>query len=472
VSWKWHRANRVSLHNLLTNPIYAGAYVYGARSTDRRRQKPGRPGTGRRPFRIENVDVFLPDRLPAYINWEQYQRNQSQLRSNKAALTGVARAGQALLSGMMICGRCGLRMVAQYNNNGALARYACIRMACDHAEPTCQTLKAAPLDALVTRLVLQALEPAALEASLRAASDVAGEREALDRQWRHRVERALYETERARRQYDAVEPENRLVARTLEPQWEQALAGHTRLEAEHERFRREQPQALRPAEIAAIQRLAKDVPTLWHAATQEERQTIVRLLLERVLVEVIDCSEQVRVECHWHGGNRTAHQLIRPVARLDKLSTYKNLVARVDELRREGHLLADIAADLNREGWRPAKRRDTFNAQMVRHLLVKAGLAVPACRRREVQIERHADEWTIRELAQHLAMPESTLYSWVQHGRLRSRLVRAGGAHAKLVHADEAAIAALSQMRATPMPWRRLPPRRATPSTPTSTIES
>ncbi len=468
---EWHRVNRVSLYNLLTNPIYAGVYVYGARSTDRRRQKPGRPGTGRRSFRLEDVDVFLPDRLPAYISWEQYQRNQSQLRSNKAALTGVARAGQALLSGMLICGRCGLRMVAQYNNNGALARYACIRMACDYAEPVCQTLKAAPLDALVTRLVLQALEPAALEASVRAASDLACEREALERQWQHRLERARYQTERARRQYDAVEPENRLVARTLERQWEQALADQMRLEGEHERFRREQPQPLSPAEIAAIQLLATDVPALWHAATQEERQTIVRLLLERVLVEVIGGSEQVRVECHWHGGNRTAHQLIRPVARLDQLSTYKALLARVGELRREGLVAADVAAVLNREGWRPAKRCDTFNAQMVRKLVAKAGLAAPGHRRRKRELPRQTDEWTIRQLADHLGMREPTLYTWVQQGRLRSRLVQVGAAHVKLIHADAAEIAALKAILATPMPWRRRPPQRSTP-TPSPTGES
>ena len=469
---EWHRVNRVSLYNLLINPIYAGAYVYGARSIDRRRQKPGRPGTGRRPFRIEDVEIFLPDRVPAYISWEQYQRNQSQLRSNKATVTGVARAGQALLSGMLICGRCGLRMVAQYNNNGVLARYSCIRMACDYAEPTCQTLKASPLDALMTRLVLQALEPAALEASLRAASDLASERDALDRQWRNRIERARYEAERARRQYDAVEPENRLVARTLELQWEQVLADQTRLEAEHERFRREQPQTLSSTEIAAIQLLAKDVPALWHAATQEERQIIVRMLLERLLVEVIDGSEQVRVECHWHGGNRTAHQLIRPVARLDQLSTYKNLVTRAGELHRAGQDLSDIAAILNREGWRPAKRRDTFNAQMVRHLLVKAGIAAPKYRRRKPQIERQTAEWTIRELAAHLGVPEATLYTWVQQGRLRSRLVKVGAGHIKLVHADEAAVAALKAMRATPMPWRRLPTRRSMPATPSPTTES
>jgi DNA invertase Pin-like site-specific DNA recombinase len=462
---EWHRVNRVSLYNLLTNPIYAGAYVYGARSTDRRRQKPGRPSTGRRSFRLEDVDVFLPDRIPAYISWEQYQRNQAQLRSNKAALTGVARAGQALLSGLMICGRCGLRMVAQYNNNGASARYSCIRMACDYAEPICQTLKAAPVDTLVTQLVLQALEPAALETSIRAASDLAREREALERQWQHRLERARYEAERMRRQYDAVEPENRLVARTLERQWEQALAEQTRLEGAHDKFEREQPQALSPAEIAAIRLLATDVPALWQSATQEERQTIVRQLLERVLVEVIDSSEQVRVVCHWHGGNQTAHRLIRPIARLDKLSTYKNLLARVSDLRREGLVLADIAAVLNREGWRPAKRRDTFNAQMVRRLIAKAGLASPRQRRSKLEIPRQTDEWTIRELADHLGMRESTLYTWVQQGRLRSRVIKVGAARAKLLHADVAEITALQAILATPMPWRRRPPRYST-STP------
>jgi hypothetical protein len=343
-------------------------------------------------------------------------------------------------------------------------------MACDYAEPICQTLKAAPVDALVTRLVLQALEPAALETSVRAASDLAREREALERQWQHRVERARYEAERTRRQYDAVEPENRLVARTLERQWEQALAEQTRLEDAHERFQREQPQALSPAEIAAIRFLATDVPALWQSATQEERQTIVRLLLERVLIEVIDGSEQVRVECHWHGGNQTAHQLTRPIARLDKLSTYKNLLARIGDLRRERLVLADIAAVLNREGWRPAKRRDTFNAQMVRRLIAKAGLAAPRQRRRKLEIPRQTDEWTVGELAGHLGMRESTLYNWVQQGRLRSRVVQVGAAHAKLVYAGAAEITALQVILATPMPWRRRPPRCST-STP-STQES
>jgi DNA invertase Pin-like site-specific DNA recombinase len=107
---EWHRVNRISLHNLFGNPIYAGAYVYGLRPTDPRRQKPGRPGTGRRCCPPEEAEVFLPGQLPAYISWEQYQRNRTQLRSNKTAATGVARSGKSLLSGILICGRCGLRL--------------------------------------------------------------------------------------------------------------------------------------------------------------------------------------------------------------------------------------------------------------------------------------------------------------------------------------------------------------------------
>jgi hypothetical protein len=404
--------------------------------------------------------VFLPDRVPAYISWEQYQRNRAQMQANMAARSGPARAGSALLSGVLICGRCGLRMMAQYNNNGHTGRYICGYMKASYGDPFCQSLKAAPLDALIADLVLQALTPAALEASLALATDLDAERAALDRQWQQRIERARYQADRARRQYAAVEPENRLVARTLEREWEAALAEQTRREAEYERFRSAQAAAPSAAELAAIRELAQDVPTLWRAetTTRAERQTIVRLLLERVLVTVIDGSEQVRVECHWQGGHRTVHTLTRPVARLKTLSTYTDLVARATALHRDGHGFAMIAETLNREGWRPAKRRDTFTAQMVHRLLTGAGVVQPRYRRRKPPIDRRPDEWTIRELAAHLGMPEPTLYTWVQRGRLRSRLVRIGNGSAKLVHADAAAIAALRAIRATPAPWRRLPP--------------
>lgn len=464
---EWHRVNRQSLYNLFGNPIYAGAYVYGLRPTDRRRQKPGRPATGRRPSRVEHAEVFLPDRLPAYISWEQYERNRSQLRSNMPDRTGPTRAGSALLSGLLICGRCGLRMTAQYNNNGHTGRYSCQSMKGSYGEPFCQSLKAAPLDGLVTRVILQAIEPAALEASLAIASDLEAERAALDLHWQQRRERACYSVERARRQYDAVEPENRLVARTLERAWEDALAEQARLDAEHERFRREQPSAPSPAELAAIRSMARDLPAIWRAdtTTQADRQTITRMLIERVLVEIVNGSEQVRVECHWHGGNRTIHPLRRPVAQLKALSTYADLVARAAELQRAGRSFTDIAETLNGEGWHPPKRRDSFNASMVHRLLRKAGIVAPKYRRRRPVLDRQPDEWTIRELAERIGMPQSTLYTWVQQSRLACRSVGTTLRPMTLVHADAETIAALKALRATPAPWHRRPPPLVQPET-------
>ncbi len=222
--------------------------------------------------------------------------------------------------------------------------------------------------------------------------------------------------------------------------------------------RKEAPSA---AELAAIRELSQDLQALWRAetTTRQERQTIVRLLLERVLVEVVGETEKVRVECHWHGGARTTHELTRPVARLTSLSTYPALTARAAELRREGRECMEIAGILNAEGWRPPKRRDTFNAQMVHHLLLKSGAEPLKYRRRPPQIVRLENEWTIRELAEEIGMPQPTLYTWVQKGRLSCRNIGGSSKRVVLVRADPETIAALRAIRATPPPWRSLPPR-------------
>src|SRR6202162_1523832 len=118
---EWRRPSRPSLGDLFSNPIYAGVYVYGVRPIDRRRHKPGRPGSGRRPPRLEVAESFLPDRMPTYIRWDQFQRNQEQIRSNRTSQLGPARSGAALLSGLIVCGQCGLRMTASYHNAGHAA---------------------------------------------------------------------------------------------------------------------------------------------------------------------------------------------------------------------------------------------------------------------------------------------------------------------------------------------------------------
>jgi DNA invertase Pin-like site-specific DNA recombinase len=352
---EWRRPNRASLHNLFSNPLYAGVYTWGTRPVDRRRQKPGRRGTGRRLRGPDEVDVFLPDRMPAYIRQDQFERIQAQIRSNRPSEKGPVRAGTALLSGLVTCGACGLRMTAAYSNNGHTARYLCGGMHTSYDAPLCQSLPAAPVDAEVARLVLQALEPAAIEISLAVASDLEAERVALDRQWQQRLERAQQAVDQARRCYASVEPENRLVARTLEKDWETALAAQARLMVDHDRFQVAQQQAPSLTELAMIRNLTEDLPVLWQAATttQRERQEIVRLLLDRVIIRMHGDTELVDLECRWHGGNRTAHRIVRPVARVTALSTYPALIERMTELHTAGHNAAQIAAVLNQEGWRP-----------------------------------------------------------------------------------------------------------------------
>jgi DNA invertase Pin-like site-specific DNA recombinase len=447
---EWHRPNRATLSNLLHNPIYAGAYVYGRRPADPRRQQPGRPATGRRVARPEDWEVCLKDRLPAYIGWEEFEENQRQLAANGAQGLGAVRGGPALLSGLVVCGRCGLRMVPVYRNNGTRLRYECSRMAADYGEPRCQSLVGEVLDAWVAGQALRALEPAALEISLRAVDDLEAERQQLHRHWQQRLERARYQAERAARQYRAVEPEHRLVARTLESQWEAALAGEAALKAEHDRFLAEQPAGLSAEERAAIQRLAQDVPALWRAATTTaaDRQAIIRHMVERVVVTVQGDSERVEVQAHWIGGQGTQATLVRPVARLDQLSYYPQLMARVAALHAEGHGSPDIARILAAEGWRPAKRCEAFNGPMVQGLLVRLGLRAQP---QAVAVEdaRQPGEWTLAELSHRLDMPQQTLYRWLCRGFLKARRIILQSRALWLVQADDAELERLQSRRAT-----------------------
>jgi len=316
----WRRPNRNTLSNLLHHPIYAGAYVYGRRPTERQRRQSGRPSTGRRVAKPEDCHVLLKERHPAYISWEQFERTRHQLEANAQASLGVMRSGPSLLAGLVVCGRCGLRMAAAYNNNGSGLRYSCCHNAIAYGRARCQTLTGGPLDAFVSALVLQALEPAALEVSLQVAADVEAQRHTLQQHWQQRLERAQYAVERADRQYRAVEPENRLVARTLERQWEEALAAQEALHADYRRFLVDQPMTLSAPEREAIRRLAQDIPVRWQASstTVADRQAIMRQLVERVVVTLQGESEKVDVVVHWMGGHQSPATMIRPVARLEQ----------------------------------------------------------------------------------------------------------------------------------------------------------
>ncbi|MEY3760697.1 MAG: hypothetical protein RIR39_2188 [Pseudomonadota bacterium] len=300
------------------------------------------------------------------------------------------------------------------------------------------------------------MQPAALEISLAAAEDLSSERQKQQKSWQQRLERAKIDTERAKRQYNAVEPENRLVARTLERNWEEALAAEAQLTSDYEQFLNEQSAVLTSEERAAILRLAQDIPVLWEAdtTTAVDRQLIVRQLIERVLVTVIENTENVQVEVHWHGGHQTHALITRPVARLEQMSRYQPLMDRVKALHAQSHTAIEIAEKLNTEGWKPPKRRDTYNASMVRALLTRQGLSAGSPKQQHTtDICREADEWTMKELAQQLHMPEPTLYSWLCKGQVKGRQVKVASRSIWLLHADDIELERLRKQRSTQRIW-------------------
>jgi DNA invertase Pin-like site-specific DNA recombinase len=457
---EWHRPNRETLQNLLHHPVYAGYYRYGHRTLDPRRQRPGRPGTGRTHQKPEDCPVLLEGRCPAYITPERFWANQARLAANRARAeaAGAVRQGPSLLGGLLVCGRCGQRLMVSSSGRASRLRYQCGRAAVEYAAPLCQGLAGRPLDDLVAAQVLVALEPAALELSLAAADDLQQERARLHQVRQQDLERARYEAERSRRQYDAVEPENRLVVRELERRWEEALKEQRRWEEEYARFCRSQPAGLSAAGREQIRSLARDLPALWQAprTTAADRQRLVRLLVEEVVVAVQGDSERVDVTIRWAGGVSSRHAVVRPVRRYEQLADSARLLNRIDELREDGLTGAAIAVRLNEEGFRPPKRSPVFNGAIITSLLAKRGRSGPRPRALATGELLGAHEWLLSDLARHLGMPQPTLHRWIHVGWVQARkLPTPGGQWAIWADADERE--RMAQLRTCPRGWSEEP---------------
>ena len=370
---QWHPPHRETLRQLVRNPAYAGAYTWGRYATDPRRARPGRRGSGRTRRAPEDCPVFLRDNHPAYLSWEQYQANLRRLEQHRrrGPVPGPARATVAVLAGLVVCGECGCRMQTHYTRT---LRYVCQRRALDYAAPPCQSLAGAALEQLVRDQVLEVVTPAGLELSRRAAQECQRERAALDRQWRLRLERAAQDADRAFRQYNAVEPENRLVARTLERHWEEALLAQRSLEEEYHRFQQAQPVQLSSAERAQIEALARDLPALWQAPTTSvvEKRQVVRLLLQRVVVWAPSSCQEVRVQLHWTGGTVTEHQVSRAVRTWEQVADAATVWQRVRSWHAAGWTSRQMADELNAAGHRTPHGRP-FTAASVRQLLARGG---------------------------------------------------------------------------------------------------
>ena len=283
-----------------------------------------------------------------------------------------------------------------------------------------------------------------------AAAQAEDERAMLGKLWRQRVERARYAADRARRQYQLAEPENRLVTRQLESDWEAALAETARLEADYQRFAEEQPATLTAAERAAIQALAGDLPRVWSApsTTQADRKELLRILIEDITVNVAGDSEIVDVTITWAGGHQTAGQAVRPVGRLDQLSYFPALLARVSELAEAGRNSRQIADALNAEGFRPPKRTSRFTGGQVRAMITQRGIRGQPKGRPAALAGLPPGQWSVPGLAAELSMPVPTVYTWIYRGWITAR--RAPGTRSWIITADDQQMRELRERRARP----------------------
>ena len=456
---EWRRANRVTLLNLLHHPIYAGAYRWGHREVDPRKKIPGRPATGRTFHAYDDCRVLIRDRFPAYITWEEFEHNQRKLAENSRSgkLLSAPRHGPSILAGLVVCGRCGHRMLVVYTNTSAqkALRYSCQRDALDYGADRCQSLSGAALESFVVERLLQAVSPASLELSLAATEETERERKQLDDHWQQRLARSRYEVEQARRQHAAVDPEYRLVARELERRWEEALRANEQLLADYARFTRDCPAQLSPDEREQIHALSQDLPALWRAesTTPEDRQTIARLLVEQVTVTVEGKTDRLDVELRWAGGFISRQTLFRSVQTYEQLSNYDALVGRLEELRAEGRTLSQVAATLNVEGFHPPKRSRRFTAAILSRFLRERGVRTGPLPK-NVTDESHlrADECWLADLATELSMPIATLHRWQRVGWLNSRKVAAAGGR-WAIFADAEELRRLRTLRDTPRGW-------------------
>ena len=447
---EWKPASPARILSILRHPMYAGAYAYGLHRAGTKNPATGRTEGGKWFVPPEELPVLIPGRLPAYISWDQFLMNQERLKQNRSLrdTRGAPKRGEALLPGLVVCGKCGHRMATKYKTDKRPSYYCeeYWRLALD--EP-CGRVSASTLDDLIAQEVLRALKPAALELSLRAIDNVEQERQRLHDQWRQKLERARQDVDRAERQYHFVEPENRLVARTLEERWEDALKAQRQTEEDHRRFLAKLPATLSQADRQRIHSLSDSVATLWHASGTSalDRKQIVRCLVERVIVVVDKSTELNEVTIVWQGGMTTQHQVARPVGGYEQLKDYRCLTERIAELHGQGLHLAQIAGALNDEGFVPPRRRGVFTEGGIGALVRSLGLTGELFRG---DLIGH-DEWWIPDLARKLGILSRKVHYWAQQGWIHSRRTLSGKHW--IVWADQDEIHRLQELACRKNSW-------------------
>ena len=422
LSWSAPRPSRI-LH-ILANPTYAGAYVYG------RRQRTVGLVDGQIVHRTCRIPsdawkIVHRERHPAYLPWEEYVSNQKTLRGNRPGRDaperhGAPRAGEALLQGIVLCGRCGGRMNTIYDGKQQHARYSCHSPTQrGEAMRLCWSVSAKAIDEHVAQLVLAVVQPPEVELGLAVVRETERQAKQLDEQWRLRVERARYEARLAERRYKAVDPDNRIVARALEREWEEKLAELDEVERKIAEGRRQKKVDLDTRDRARLIALSRSLPTVWAApsTTMAERKNVVRTLIREVCLTPSDRPTRgTRVDVLWQTGATDSATIDR---QLPGRPTPKDAARLIRQLVREGTRATEIAEQLNERGLVTASGLPWTNTLIHAHCLyneVRWPKRMPSSVR---QPDRRRDGlYSLRGVAARLALTESAARHWVKRGWL------------------------------------------------------
>ncbi|MFQ5668172.1 MAG: recombinase family protein [Candidatus Binatia bacterium] len=373
----WKEATLSAIVRMLHNPTYAGAYVYGQFAYDPYDRY---PTTGKAKPRLRGIEewpICQQNAWPGYISWEQFLENQRVLRSNwyRSDRRGAPRRGAALLQGIAFCGQCGAKMGIQHyaTKEKRAPAYICQRAYQQEGGPLCQTMSAKPVDEAVVNLFLQAVSPAKVEIALRALDELERDQKAAGAEWALQIQQAEYEVQLARRRYEAVDPENRLVADELEAEWERAIKNLETLKRRGQDVQRQQGSEFGDKDRALIRRISGDMKRVWHAATttMEERKTLLRFLVKRVHLDGVSESGKIRIDIEWHTGAHTSTTVDRPAVGAWAPRTADAVVDRIRELLPTRNQ-EQIAKKLNEEGFLSAKGK-RFAAQTVGYIIRSRG---------------------------------------------------------------------------------------------------
>jgi len=421
----WGRLGHGRVLGVLSNPGYAGAYVFGRYRGAKSISTEGQIQSKVQRQPMDSWLVLIQDHHPGYINWEEYLENQQMLEQNQTnqpdqLLSGAAREGRALLQGLLLCAHCGRRLSPRYTGNGGIYPiYECTRRHEDaRYSAQCVHIQADLVDQALSRRILEILRPEQIEIALRAVKELERRGQAVDQQWRMRLERLDYQAQLAQRRYEEVDPSNRLVAATLEHRWNEALQERQTAQEELQRHRQQQSLELTEEQKNQLLALAQDLPRLWKSPTTsaQDRKRMLRLLLKDITVEKRRAERKAALHIRWQGGAVEDLVVDLPLPAPDKVRYPEATVNRVRSLAQS---LTDgqIVATLQQDGWLSAKGKP-FTLSMIKWIRWRHDIPAPSL--------KNPDELTVGEVADRVGVSPGVVYYWIERGHLPAHRLGSG----------------------------------------------